>query len=218
MNISSNNYLIIDNILKELDRLTPRGSGKDLISIAKKSLLAIKKRKLLSVKEPLRNSVTERSGVTELPIVADNGIDSSREVIAYCDGGTSSNVPPFGDAYGSFKIIQNGVIIIFSRRDEFGQGSNNFAEARAVLCTLLFALKNKLTITELYCDSQNMVMRVNDYLNGKDKKLSNKSSLPFVEECIKIRNLIFANRGYKNQLLKKAVWVPRNKIVAVLGH
>lgn len=83
-----------------------------------------------------------------------------------CDGGTSSNTPPYGEAYGSFMLFHDGKIMRHEKL-KFGRGSSNSAEVDTIRCALLMVANEDVLrpfILHVYSDSNNALGHVRRHM------------------------------------------------------
>lgn len=130
------------------------------------------------------------------------GVDKYTKI--WTDGGTSSNVPPFGIGYGSFRIGKKGKIFSISFN---AQMSCNAAE----IYTMVHALaKCKDQNILLFSDSKIALKWLNDAPN---RKLEVKENIS--DEMKKSISLLRENAlGRKI----KGKWRPRAQIYKIFGH
>ena len=110
-----------------------------------------------------------------------------------CLGGNSHGV-----AYGSASF--DGKIVKYS----FGEGSNNEAEYKTFLQVLSFLIVNRVESPTIYTDS---ALVVNQVLGKWKVKAPNLRRLHAQ-----------AQREFQTVKDAKLEWVPRDNIVAILGH
>jgi ribonuclease HI len=131
-------------------------------------------------------------------------MDMSERTEIWTDGGTKSNIPPFGIGYGSFRIGENGknVSINFNI-----QMSCNAAEIFTMVHALNRCESNFITV---YSDSRNALRWLKDSpfgnLEVKDSYSSGmKDSIVELRKAAKGKNI-------------KAKWRPRAQIFKIFGH
>lgn len=124
----------------------------------------------------------------------------------FCDGGCYGNGTGDSYAYGSFGELSSG-----TRRIQFGfaeASTNNQAEYMALI-SLLQEIQKIPEAVEIRMDSQLVVNQIGQ--NRKEWKCKDSNLIRLRN---KARELINSRRKYGTHLK----WVPREEIVAVLGH
>lgn len=122
----------------------------------------------------------------------------------WTDGGSRSNIPPFGLGYGSFRIGENGKIISINF-------NRNMSANAAEIWTMVQALnhENHSNII-LYSDSRIALKWLKDSPNPICE-ISDKVSFEMRES---IKFLRVAAKGKEIQ----AKWRPRAQIFKIFGH
>lgn len=165
----------------------------------------------------IRNPKPEHARILKNYGVLYGEIDhSGYDYIIEFDGGTKSNIPPFGNGYGTYSI--NGKK---SKTVKFGIMSANTAE----ILTLYMALKsipgvndtgnplvsNFHPINILVCGDSTIALR---WCSTKRWPFSNSSSVPFKETCLLLQHLIFDNPQWDIT----RYWRGREHSVRMFGH
>lgn len=122
----------------------------------------------------------------------------------WTDGGTKSNIPPFGSGYGSFRIEETGDIIT----EDYGiPMSSNAAE----IFTMANAIKN--------CDSNRIELFSDSRIGLKWVKLCQEDSVVIPENISEqMKNAIkYLKQSIKGKNVKTS-WRPRVQIFAIFGH
>jgi len=124
----------------------------------------------------------------------------------FCDGGCYGNGTPDAYGYGSFGELSGGVRTI--RFPFYEAATNNQAEYMALIELLkeVQALKERV---EIRMDSQLVVRQV--ATTGKAWKTKDRNLVRLRDRA---RELINNRRKHGTELM----WVPRQEIMAVLGH
>lgn len=133
-------------------------------------------------------------------------------IIAF-DGGCASNIPPFGNGYGSYKINDREIV----RLDFCENMSANVAELK----TALEALKDLNSSTHgtysVYVtgDSQIALNWISAAFLRKPRKVSQKSTELFKHTIGQLREMLEFN--FRIQTLR-VEWKPRIHSVKLFGH
>ncbi len=117
----------------------------------------------------------------------------------WADGGCSGNGTNHCKTYGSFKLSTEP----FPHRVEFQAGSNNEAEYETLIRALKFCIEQRVEEPEIFMDSRLVVSQVNGQWKINGARLR--------QLCQQARSLLLESSG----TLK---WIPRDYIVAQLGH
>lgn len=129
------------------------------------------------------------------------------------DGGTASNIPPFGNAYGSFKIGEGKIV----RLDFETNASANCAEMWTGLAALKEAQKSihgdyKIHLTG---DSQIALLWFDAIFYKRNRKMSKKVTLAFSDTVRQITEFFDQNLRLTELVTE---WKPRRFSVKLFGH
>lgn len=121
----------------------------------------------------------------------------------YVDGGCSSNGFKNAKAYGSFKIAHfNTTRLIFTENEA---KTNNEAEYLTLLSCLEEIKNTNISNANIFMDSLLVVNQVHGVWKN------NKNIERLLPMKLKIQKLL-------KETNSRLTWVPRNKIVKILGH
>lgn len=129
---------------------------------------------------------------------------SVKKAKIWTDGGTASNIPPFGEGYGSFRIGEDGKIVT----EKFK--TNMSANAAEILTMARAVASCEETAIDLYSDSR---------IGLKWLKLSQNNTLDIpdnISEGMK-KSIIQLKESVKGKRVKPH-WRPRAQIFKIFGH
>lgn len=122
----------------------------------------------------------------------------------WTDGGTRSNIPPFGNGYGSYRISENGEIV----REDYGiQMSANAAEILTISRALAASSAEKI---EVFSDSRIALNWLKKCAKG-DTEIPEKIS-DGMKSAIRVLSCAARGRDIKTS------WRPRFQIFRIFGH
>jgi len=134
----------------------------------------------------------------------------------FWDGGTSSNTPPFGNGYGSYRV-DNGVEGEIIRENFESRMSANVAEIKTAICALKHAQNTIHGDYKLWLvgDSQIALKWIETAYKRKEAKISNKSTQLFRDTIKELREAFESNLRIIDLV---AEWRPRRYSVEIFGH
>lgn len=135
------------------------------------------------------------------------------EHIICFDGGSASNIPPFGNGYGSYRIDDRPIVRLDFKKDM----SANVAEIKTGLAALDDLQKTTLGNYSVYItgDSQIALRWIEAAYLRKDKKVSKGATDLFKRTIGELRDMLETNFRI---ISLKTEWKPRIHSVEIFGH